>query len=173
MKAHLWTVLVAALALPGCGPARDGGGSGSGSDDDDSVAELVPLEGAWSFTSGTWLSDECEAVFLSTAIGSTLSDATESGFDLSIEFEESDSLPAETSCTLDAGEYSCDPVVQEFSVGQGAIVLEAGSRGTFSSESAANFEVTFDIECSGSDCDSLLSVSPCTSVQSFDASFDG
>ena len=64
-------------------------------------------------------------------------------------------------------------MVQNFSVGASSITLEATAQGSFSSDIAASLEVAFDIECSGSACDGMLSANPCTSVQSFNAFYDG
>ena len=131
------------------------------------------MEGDWTFGSGTWVSDECEAVFLSTPIGGTLSDATETSFELSIRFEEQGSMAAEPSCTLEGADYVCGTVTQSFSLGPSSITLDATVQGNFSSDSASSMEVTFDISCTGDSCDSLLSANPCTSVQAFNAFSDG
>jgi len=131
------------------------------------------MEGDWTFGSGSWLSDECEATFLSSAIGWVLSNVTETDFDLSIQFAEGGSMPAEPDCSLDSPNYVCESVVQQFSIGANSITLEATAQGSFSSDIAASLEVTFDIACSGAGCDSMLSANPCTSGQSFNVCFDG
>ena len=106
---------------------------------------------------------------MSTATGWTLSNATETSFDVSIQFDQVGSLPAEPSCTLADMGYSCGVVVQQFSVGGGNISLAATAAGSFSSAAAGELQVTFDIECSG-DCAGLVAASPCTSIQTFSVS---
>ena len=167
----LMTVMLGALAA--CAGSDDDDSAVDGSEPDDSGTEIAPMEGDWTFGSGTWLSDECQATFLSSAIGWVLSNATETGFDLSIQFAESGSMPAEPECTLSSSDYVCDPVLQQFSIGANSITLEATAQGSFSSDNAASLEVSFDIACSGSGCDGMLSANPCTSVQSFNVFFDG
>ncbi len=63
-------------------------------------------------------------------------------------------------------------MVQEFSIGANSITLKATAEGNFSSDIAASTEVRFDIECSGGGCDNLVSATPCTSIQSFNAFHD-
>jgi hypothetical protein len=50
-------------------------------------------------------------------------------------------MSADPSCTLNASDFVCESVGQDFSIGTG--------------------------------CDSLISTSPCSSVQSFNVFFDG
>ncbi len=145
-------------------------------DDDDSGSSaptFTPVEGDWTFGQGTWISDECEATFLSTPVGWELSDATENGFDLSFQFQEAGSIEAAPSCELRSSDFVCDAVVQKFSFGSVSIVLEANAEGSFSTDTTGTVEVTFDIECTGAGCNSNLAANPCTSVQSFNTFFDG
>lgn len=132
-----------------------------------------PMAGAWTFGSGTWTSDGCQATFLSTPTGWTLSQVTETGFNMTIQFAEAGSLFVSTACALSEDEYTCDLVTQQFSIGPSAITLGATSQGSFSGATSAELEVTFDIECTGSGCGGLLSANPCTSVQTFNVFFDG
>jgi hypothetical protein len=174
MKATvLWPLTILTLGLSACSGDVADSASDEGSDSGDSVPTMVPSEGDWTFGSGTWVSDECQASFLSTPIGWTLSDSSETGFDLSFQFQESGSLVAAPACTLSSGDFVCESVVQQFSVGGGSITLEANAEGTFSSDITASLEVSFDIDCSGGSCGSMLAANPCTSVQSFNAFYDG
>ena len=75
--------------------------------------------------------------------------------------------------SLTSGDFVCESVVQQFSVGGGSITLEANVEGTFSSEISASLGVSLDIDCSGGSCGSMLAANPCTSVQSFNAFYDG
>ena len=170
-----WALIT--LTLTGCAGDTDKGSesdSGTDSDSDASETAITPVEGDWTFGTGTWVSDECEATFLSTPVGWDLSEATEDSFDLSFQFAETGSIEAAPSCVLSAGNFVCAPVTQEFSYGSIYVVLTANTEGSFSTETTASLEVSFDIECSGgSGCDNNLAANPCTSVQSFNAFFDG
>ncbi len=169
------------LAVTGCGDSKEDTATDTGEAQAEETGNapepdtgtFVPTEGDWTFGTGEWLSDECEATFLSTATGWKLSDANENDFVLDFIFAEAGSLLAAPTCTIDGTDYTCAAVVQEFSIGPGAITLEANARGSFSSEVAATLEVTYDISCTGSSCDGLLSANPCTSVQGFNAFYDG
>ncbi len=171
-----WTLTSLILVIPGCGGdtgSTDDSGTSGGTDSGDSETALVPVEGDWAIDSGTWVSDECEATFMSTPVGWTLSNSTETGFDVIFEFAEADSMLVDPSCTLSSGDYVCEAVIQDFSLGPNAITLEANAQGSFSSDSAASLEVRFDIECSGGGCDNLVSANPCASVQSFNVLLGG
>ena len=171
-----WFLSGLVLAIPGCSGESDKADDSATSGDSDTGeadAAIVPTEGDWTFGSGSWVSDECEASFLSTPVGWALSNATETDFDLSFQFAEAGSILAEPSCTLESADYTCETVVQKFSIGANSIVLKATAVGSFSSDIAASLEVTFDIECSGSGCNGMLSSNPCTSVQSFNSFYDG
>jgi len=161
-------------ALTGLVPAIFGCGSDihDGESDEVSVPDFVPMEGVWTFGSGSWVSDECQANFLSTPTGWQLLNATTEGFDISFEFVPQP-LDDSSSCTLGVSEYECGTVAQKSQYGSDSIVLEVTAEGIFSTDIVGVVEVTYDIECSGKDCGGIMSANPCTSVQSFDVFFDG
>jgi len=156
-------------------PSPDGHASHDGASVEDTGPETLetPMAGAWTFGSGTWMSDACQATFLSTPTGWTLSQVTEGGFNMTIQFAEAGSLFVSTECALTGLDYTCDLVTQQFSIGTSAITLGATAEGSFTGATNAELQVTFDIECAGSGCGGLLSANPCTSVQTFNVFFDG
>ena len=144
----------------------------TGTDSAEAEVGITPAEGDWTFGSGEWVSDECAANFLSTPVGWILSEATETSFELSFVFAETGSLDASPSCTLTGSDYLCDNVTQSFSIGANNITLDADAQGSFGSDTTADLEVAFGIDCSGSGCGNMLAANPCTSIQSFNVFFD-
>ena len=105
-KTSLSMLISLAVAMSAC--TADGNESDSGASDgadgdsgsSSGTPDFTPTEGDWTFGSGTWISDECQASFLSTPIGWVLSDATTESFELSFQFQEAGSLTAAPLCTL-------------------------------------------------------------------------
>ena len=184
MKTAIWFSMAASMTLiSACGgdsTDKDGStdtgtetGTDTGTETGTDTGEApppgpIPSSGDWAFEGAEWLSDECQAMFLSTPIGWTVSNPVAEGFSMAIRFEEQGSMAAEAACTLDDGIFLCETVIQEFTVNGSNVFLAATSEGNFSDQDNGTLQVTFDIECSGAACESLVATSPCTSVQAFD-----
>jgi len=128
-------------------------------DDEDSGSDaFVPEEGDWVNVSETVLSDSCGLPDSGEDDGPAV--LTVTGDDtFTLTLDDTD-FTVDIPCTLDGKDAECGPALafeQDFSSSgiDGVLTLHFSMSGSFSSTTAATFEVTASVDCAGTQCDDI------------------